>query len=135
MNELFPDRIDETADVLAHADDAFARDDKWHKTLAEYVDVLTAALRRRGRNETEALADAIDCIAALGQYCGGRQRYLPTGERLRLGLRDRRIWKEWRGNNEAELMAQYQLTQRRLQQILAEQRAIHVRKFQGNLFD
>jgi Mor family transcriptional regulator len=81
------------------------------------------------------LADAIDCVSALGQYCGGRQRYLPTGERLLLALRDRRIWKEWRGNNEAEMLARYAITQRRLQQILAEQRAIHTRKFQGNLFE
>lgn len=111
-----------------------APDEKWAGTLAEYFEVLMTTLRKRGRSADDALGDAAECVIALGQYCGGRQRYLPKGDRLREAVRDRMIWLEWRGNNRDALADKYQLSTRRIEQIVAEQRAIHVRRIQPQLF-
>lgn len=112
-----------------------APDDNWPGTLAEYFDVLVPVLVKRGRAHSVAIEDAAACVLALGRYCGGRQRYLPSGERLQTAVRDRMIWLEWRGNNRDALADKYELTTRRVEQIVAEQRAIHVRRIQPQLFE
>lgn len=108
--------------------------ERWPTVLAEYIDVLRACFRQRGRTDDEALEDAQHAVIALGQYCGGRQTYLPTGDRLMTAVRDRRLYLEYCGRNKDELARRYGITERRVEQIAAEQRAIHVRKMQGRLF-
>lgn len=112
-----------------------APDKRWPRTLAEYIDVLRATFRRLGASEEQALDYAEQGVLALGQYCGGRQGYLPTGERLQTAVRDRRLYLEYNGRNKAELARRYGITERRMEQIAAEQKAIHVRKLQGRLFE
>jgi Mor family transcriptional regulator len=108
--------------------------ENWPTLLAELVDVLRATFQRRGRDEQQAIADAQHAAAAIGEYLGGRQCYLPRGDRLRDALRDRRVFLEYKGVNKAELAQRYGLTERRIEQIYAEQRAIHVRRIQPDLF-
>lgn len=111
-----------------------APSERWPSVLAEYIDVLRAVFLKRGRSADDALEDAQQAVLALGQYCGGRQSYLPTGERLMTAIRDRRLYLEYNGRNKATLAQRYGLTERRVEQIAAEQRAVHVRKLQGRLF-
>lgn len=111
-----------------------APDAKWPANLALLVDVLHATLRGRGHDDATALDDAQHCAIAVGEYQGGRNYYLPTGERLRSFVRDRAIYIACNGRNKADLALRYGITERRVEQIVAEQRAIHLRKIQPPLF-
>ncbi|ULU26612.1 Mor transcription activator family protein [Dyella terrae] len=109
--------------------------DRWPSTLAELVDVLRALFVKRGRSEDDAISEAQQAALAIGEYLGGRQIYLPCGDSLRGALRDRRIYLEYNGRNKADLSRRYGITERRVEQIAAEQRVIFLRKMQGSLFD
>ncbi|MFC5525238.1 Mor transcription activator family protein [Rhodanobacter ginsengisoli] len=108
--------------------------ERWPSTLAELVDVLRATFQRRGRDEAAAIAEAQQAVLAIGTYLGGRQIYLPSGESLQTALRDRRIYLEYKGVNKGELARRYDVSERRIEQIAAEQRAIHIRRIQPDLF-
>jgi Mor family transcriptional regulator len=124
----------EAAPTHAELADIDAPDKRWPRMLAEYIDVLLATYRRLGASEDQALEYAEQGVLAIGKYCGGRQSYLPTGERLETAVRDRRIYLEYNGRNKGELAQRYDLTERRIEQIAAEQRAIHIRRIQPELF-
>lgn len=109
--------------------------DRWPSTLAELVDVLRALFMKRGRSEDEAIGEAQHAALAIGEYLGGRQIYLPCGDSLKAALRDRRIYLEYNGRNKGDLAQRYGITERRVEQIAAEQRVIQIRKLQGRLFD
>lgn len=109
---------------------------EWPKTLALYVDVITATLARAGIDTDRAACLAERCTLDLALAQGGGNVYLPIGEKLRIAARNRRIYLDWRGNNYAELMAKYRIgTERRVQQIIAEQAAIQQRLIQPDIFD
>lgn len=108
--------------------------EKWGKVLAGMVDLFTALFRRRGRSLDEATEEAQVVVMELANYQGGREVYLPRGDRLLKAIRDRRIYLEHTGRNEAELAQRYELTPRQIRQINAEQRATQVAKRQGKLF-
>jgi len=132
-----PAAIDMFPDALGDPDRAgiTAPDAKWPANLAAMVDVLHATLRDRGHDDDAALDDAEHCAIAIAEYQGGRNYYLPTGKRLKDFVRDRAIYLASNGRNKAELALRYGLTERRVEQIVAEQRAIHLRKIQPQLFD
>lgn len=109
--------------------------DRWPSTLAELVDVLRALFIKRGRSAGDATVEAQHAALAIGEYLGGRQIYLPCGESLKTALRDRGIYIEYNGRNKAELARRHGITERRVEQIAAEQRSIALRKLQGRLFE
>lgn len=121
-------------DIVAGEAVVDAPSDAWPSMLAELVDVLRASFQRRGRSEEEAIAEAQHAALAIGEYLGGRQIYLPRGDRLKEWLRDRAIYLEYRGVNKDELARRYGLTDRRIEQIAAEQRAVYIRRIQPDLF-
>lgn len=109
---------------------------KWPRTLACHMDVITATLVRAGIDTDRAACLAERCTLDLALAQGGGNVYLPIGEKLRIAARNRRIYLEWRGNNYAELMTKYRIgTERRVQQIIAEQAAIQQRQIQPDFFD
>lgn len=134
MNAELFQTSDDTTELLDQVGADMAPDNKWPTTLAEMVDVLVMTFARAGVERDAALSQAQQAVVAIGQYLGGRSIYLPRGDQLVTAVRDRRIWIEWRGNNMQELMDRYGLTERHLQRVLAEQRAIHVRRIQPGLF-
>ncbi|MGS0725002.1 Mor transcription activator family protein [Shewanella sp. 0m-11] len=77
---------------------------------------------------SEALATTIST------YLGGRDIYIPNGECLNDALRDIPIWREFKGNNLEQLSRDYGLTERRVSQIIAEQRAAFVARKQRRFF-
>lgn len=131
----------ETADWLEHAPtnaelaSLGASDKHWPENLAALIDVLLATFRRHGLDDPEALNLAQQSVLAIGHYQGGRQYYLPTGERLYNAVRDRRIFLEANRDNKEALARRHGVTVRRLEQIVAEQRTIHINRNQGKLFD
>jgi len=60
--------------------------------------------------------------------------YIPSGECLKVALRDIRIWREFKGNNIEKLSRHYCLSERRVNQIVAEQRAAFAARRQRGLF-
>lgn len=111
-----------------------APSEAWPTVLAEIVDVLRALFLKRGRDESQAIADAQHAAQALGEYLGARQIYLPRGDRLKEWLRDRALYLEYNGRNKAELAQRYKLSERRIEQIAAEQRAVYIRRIQPDMF-
>lgn len=124
------------AELMAREDiDVELPREKWGAVLAEMVDVLTAAALRRGLDEEQALEHAQQNVLVLAQHFGGRPLYLPRGESLRVALRDRLIYHLDKGNNTEALAKRFDLTVRQIQIIRATQRALHLRKVQGRLFE
>jgi Mor family transcriptional regulator len=111
-----------------------APSEAWPSNLAELVDVLRTLFLKRGRDEHQAIADAQHAAQAIGEYLGGRNFYLPHGDRLRTWLRDRALYLEYNGRNKAELARRYKVTERRIEQIAAEQRAVYIRRIQPDMF-
>lgn len=126
-NEPLPD------DVLDHVDDPEVRD-RWPRKLVEVYDVVVAVLRR-DVDDAQAAQMATRVIDALAHHHGGRQWYMPTGEKLRLALRDKQIWDRFDGSPEtiARLCREYRLTQQMIYKILREQRALHRKRVQPEL--
>ncbi|BCV39984.1 Mor transcription activator family protein [Shewanella algae] len=70
----------------------------------------------------------------LSSYLGGQDLYIPKGERLNVALRNIRIWREFKDNNLEQLCRLYGLSERRVSQIVAEQRTAFVARKQRGLF-
>lgn len=108
---------------------------KWAPMLADMLRVLEALYLREGQGKEEAFHLATQSAAALAEYFGGRVVYLPRGDRVRNALRDAEIYRKFRGSRNVEqLAAEYGLTVIHLYKIHRDQRALHMRKLQGRLF-
>lgn len=104
---------------------------KWPQTLADLLDVIAVELERvKVDNATLIASKLAVCIA---HYLGGRAVYLPTGEALNSALRDYDIYANWRGNIDG-LIDKYGLTQSHIYSILRQQRQLHRRRYQMDLF-
>ena len=107
----------------------------WPEALAEIVDVLTdEAIRKHALDKEKANVIACNMAAALAKHFGGRQFYLPKGDKLANAIRDNKIWSAFNGNNVDDLVKQHGLTRMRIYAILKEQRHYHTNKNQLPLF-
>lgn len=97
---------------------------KWARTLAEMSDVLLALFLRSGWSGDDAIAQARTVVIELAQFFGGRPIYIPNGKHLRVALRDAEIHARAYGTNADELAKQFDLSVRRVQQIVNEQREL-----------
>lgn len=129
--DLFPD-APVGIDALNHLDHAEIRE-AWPQTLSDLLDIFEAELRHEEISDGRAQRLAQRLVQALASYCGGKQTYLPTGERLATAMRDKRIWHEFTGNNIRELMVKYGLTDRQIYNVLARQRALYKGRVQLRL--
>ena len=122
-------------DGLLAADLGDVPDSKWAPLLADMVRVLEALHRRNGATEEEAFRLASQSVLAFAEYFGGRVVYLPRGDRLKIALRDAEIYRRFLGSRNVDKLAdEYGLTTIHLYKIAREQRALHLRKLQGQLF-
>lgn len=125
---------DDAADLLDRVDERHVPDGKWPTMLAEFIDVLRDTFVRRGMSAEDADQLARAGVLALSEYLGGRYFYLSRGDRVRAALRDDEVWREFNGRNIAELAARHGLTERQVYRAIAEQRAMRVKRRQGQLF-
>jgi Mor family transcriptional regulator len=109
-------------------------EDAWPQLLTDMLQVVQAAYVDQGAQPDQARELAIIALRALASYHGGRTFYLPRGDRLEQALRDARMWDEFNGKNIGDLCTRYRLTEQRVYQVLAEQRALRSRKIQPALF-
>lgn len=105
---------------------------RWPSTLQSLCDVMRQTLKQYEIDNADNVSEAL--ATSLSAYLGGRDIYIPNGDRLKDALRDIRIWREFKGNNLEQLSRQYGLTERRISQIVAEQRAAFVARKQRRLF-
>lgn len=108
---------------------------KWPKSLAELCDVLTHELVRQKHAQPEAGLLANKLAAALAHYMGGRAVYLPTGDTLFQALRNNAIYNEWKGNNIDDLSRKYGLSNPQIYAVIAEQRVLHRKRHQQDMFE
>lgn len=109
-------------------------EDAWPQLLLDMLLVMQTAYQDAGAKPEQARELAFIGMRSLAHYHGGRTFYLPRGEGLEQALRDARMWDEFNGKNIGELCTKHRLTEQRVYQVLAEQRALRSRKIQPNLF-
>ena len=76
---------------------------------------------------------ALEQLQYLSGHMGGGGFYLAKGVAAMLAARDELIWREFNGRNYAELARAHGLTEMRVRQIVAEQRARDMAQRQGRL--
>jgi Mor family transcriptional regulator len=125
---------DNTGDLLDQVNDSHLPEGRWPQMLADFIDVLRAAYKRDGLDDEQTDRLARQGVLALSDYLGGRYFYLAKGENLKAFLRDDQIWREFNGQNIAELAQRYNVSERHVYRVLAEQRAMRRKRRQGQLF-
>ena len=123
LPEDFLDRIDDP-EISRH----------WPQALIDMLEVARVALKRQGQTPETSHQHAVVIITALADYFGGRQWYLPRGAYLKNALRDKSIWDDFTGDNVRLLVEKYNLSEVLIYKILREQRALHRKKVQMELF-
>lgn len=108
---------------------------KWPQLLADIVDLFAAELRRQGRTESEARLSSSKLVSALAHYYGGRAVYLPTGDTLKVALRDNVLFDEWSSSQGTVdyLAKKHSLTHSTVYAILREQMKLHRKRHQIDL--
>lgn len=76
---------------------------------------------------------ALEQLQYLSQHIGGSGFYLAKGVAAMWAARDEQMWRRFDGRNYARLAREYGLTEMRVRQIIAEQRAAEVARRQRRL--
>lgn len=97
----------------------------WPVLLKNMVDVLDDFFAQRSMPREKAKLEAKAVVAALANYFGGRQIYLPKGNTLKKALRDIDIYRQANGRNTRELADTFGCTERNIQRIVQEQTQLH----------
>lgn len=108
---------------------------RWPQTLADLFDVLFAYNRRAGMDEAAAERDATERTFLLADYIGPRMVYLPSGEKLRLAVRDLSIFRNPAHRDVFELARLHKMTVQQVYNIIAEQTRLVRDRMQGKLFE
>ncbi|ABM25758.1 prophage MuSo1, positive regulator of late transcription, putative [Shewanella sp. W3-18-1] len=95
---------------------------KWPENLVALSDVIDACLA-----EEKVVANKLTekIITSIAFYLGGRDLYLPNGKSLEMFLRNLRIYQEFNGRNKAELARKYSMTERNIDKITEDLKALY----------
>lgn len=136
QSDLFEDdpQVDQLIDRLDNLqDDTLQR--KWPALLAALLDVLDRELQRNQVDREQARRLSRKQAAAIAAYLGGRNYYLPVGETLLTALRDDEIFEKWFNGADIEsLRREYGLAQMQIYHVIKQQRQLHRRRNQPDLF-
>ncbi|ELO0986305.1 positive regulator of late transcription [Citrobacter freundii] len=105
----------------------------WPQMLVALVDVMEAELKRLNVGADSRML-ARKLALAMSHYMGGRQYYLPSGDKLVNALRDDMIYSRFNGRNLETLRREHRLSQTQIYDIIARQRKLHTRRHQPDLF-
>ena len=126
---------DKNNDIMAHLDnEALHQKHYWPGDLVELAEVIRAQLKREGVEDEAIYQQAERVLLAMSFLCGGRNYYLPKGERIKNALRDKRIYDQFKGNNHRELARQFRLSEQKIYEVIREQMQLHRSRVQHNLF-
>lgn len=106
----------------------------WPEYLADLVDVFESRLTRLNISPARKIAKTL--IAEQAHYLGGRFRYLPKGDKLLTALRNIDIFNDWYHGKSIKLIVQehHELTEPQIYRIVQEQRKLHQKRSQRELF-
>lgn len=131
---LMPEPGVEELEGLSQLDVSDVPTEKWARGLVEFIEQIEAAYVRAGLPEDQAFELASLGVRTIAEYRGGRQFYLPRGDALLTALRDADIFRRANRGNIERLAADNGLTVSQIYRICRQQRALHIRKTQGRLF-
>lgn len=135
MDDLFGIDNDNN-DILAHLDDdALYQKNYWPGDLTTLAEVIRVQMKQEGESDDAVYRQMERVLLVMSFMCGGRNYYLPKGDRIKRALRNKRIYDSFTGHNHRELCQQFQLTEQKIYEILREQRQLHMNRIQHNLFD
>ncbi|MCG7565878.1 transcriptional regulator [Pseudoalteromonas sp. CnMc7-15] len=134
QSDLFGSEVDQLQACLANLEGQELNDvrKRWPSTLQSLVILLKRELKKKNIADADKVAEGL--TFALSHYFGGRDIYLPTDQRLKAALRDIQIWSEFKGNNVECLAVKFSLTERRVLEIIQEQRKAENARRQRSLF-
>jgi len=123
-------------DALDGMTDVLKQRKNWPQLLSDFVDLFFAELVRQGMSDDKAIISATKLVYVLGNYFGGRVCYIPSGEKLKQAIRDKKIFMSYlRSNgNITSIAKKYSLTDSHIYSIIREQSALHRKKHQPDLF-
>ncbi len=107
----------------------------WAKDLVQLIEVQELAFTKAGIDPAQAFRLARVGVLAQAEYHGGRQFYLPRGDRLHIALRDAEIYRRANRRNIRALAQEYGLIDSQIWRICRQQHKLHLRKVQGQLFE
>ncbi|HWO99751.1 MAG TPA: Mor transcription activator family protein [Methylococcus sp.] len=76
-----------------------------------------------------------EIMRRVAEACGGDQVYIPKVDAIERHERDEAIWRDFRGNNQAELARKYNISRIWVYAILRRMKAIEMERRQVSLFD
>ena len=133
MNDLFG-IDDQNNDIMAHLDDdALHQKHYWPGDLVELAEVIRSQLKREGVADETIYRQTERILLAMSFLCGGRNYYLPKGERIKNALRDKKIYDAFNGNNHRELARQFRLSEQKIYEVIRVQMQVHRSRVQHNL--
>ena len=133
MDDLFP--IDQNNDILANLDnDVLHQKNYWPGDLVELAEVIRSQLRRDGVDDESIYRQMDRVLLAMSFLCGGRNYYLPKGDRIKNALRDKQVYDAFNGHNVRELSSRFKLSEVKIYNVIREQRQLHRDRVQPNLF-
>jgi Mor family transcriptional regulator len=113
-------------------------DDSYPEVLADIARTIHEVLMLDPRTKLAhqvAAEVALSVAEHVRKNIGGVATYIPRGMIYELTLRDREIWKDFKGDNYAALARQYDMTEMRVRQIIATAMKIDKLARQKGLFD
>lgn len=129
-----PDDPEERRKMLEEA--ASLPESAWAPQLTELVAFLEALFKRRRMDAEEAFELAREVVMEQAHAFGGRTMYLPRGDKLKVALRDAKLWRRYSGKPEQieQFARELGLTTIHVYTIMAKQRKLHLGRLQGSLF-
>lgn len=130
--DLFNDSF--SPDILDNINQAMECDDckVWPSIVVDLFKIVKLKYQKQG---IEDIKVTLETTLALIDYLGGMQVYVPKGERLRKHIRNMEIYYRFNGQNVRELARQFEQTEQSIYRILAEQKRLHIKRKQPDLFD
>ncbi len=131
QNELFSDSF--SPEILDNISQAMDSDESkaWPTIVVDLFKIVQLRYQQQGIVDVKS---TLDTTLALIDYLGGMQVYVPKGERLRKHIRNMEIYYRFNGRNVRELARQFGQTEQSIYRILAEQKRLHIKRKQPDLF-
>ncbi|WP_428614239.1 Mor transcription activator family protein [Pseudoalteromonas sp.] len=134
QKELFGSNVEELQACLSKLtpEEAAEVRKRWPSNLQSLALLIESELNKAKVSNAQVVGESI--TIAIGHYFGGRDVYIPTDKRLKAALRDIQIWQEFNGNNMEALAVKFRLTQRRVAEVIQQQRLVEIQRRQRSLF-
>lgn len=131
QDDLFNDSF--SPEILDNINQAMDGDDckAWPTIIVDLFKIVKLKYQKQG---IEDVRITLETTLALIDYLGGMQVYVPKGERLRKHIRNMEIYYRFNGRNIRELARQYEQTEQNIYRIIAEQKRLHIKQKQPDLF-